>query len=219
MKLIDTHAHISYKDYSGKIEDIIHAAQDNGVDKIISIGTDLKSSEECIKLSEKYSCLYATCGIHPHEAEKAPKRYLYELEELSCNSKVVAFGEIGLDYYYNFSDRKIQKKIYQEQLEMAKSLQFPAIVHCRESDDDILNGIRESDHSTGVIHCFASNVKFANDILDTGFHISFTGMITFVQKLEQVVVEIPLEKIMLETEKIVRLAQINRFTISITKSI
>ena len=121
MTLIDTHAHISYEDYSDRIEEVIQAAEDNGVEKIISIGVDLSSSEECLKLAEKYPSVFATCGIHPHEAGKAPKRYLYELEEFTHHTKVVAIGEIGLDYHYDFSDRKVQRRVYHEQLEMAKS--------------------------------------------------------------------------------------------------
>ncbi len=200
MTLIDTHAHIYYDDYSGRIDDVIRAAADNGVEKIISIGVDLKSSEECIKLAEKYGPVYASCGIHPHEADKAPKGYLYELEQFYEDPKVLAVGEIGLDYHYDFSDRKTQRKIYQEQLEMANSLDLPAVVHCRESDDDILSGIQESGHNFGVIHCFSSNLDFAEKILETGFHISFTGMITFVKELEEVVREVSLSKMMVETD-------------------
>jgi TatD DNase family protein len=200
MTLIDTHAHIYYDDYSKRIDDVIRAAANNGVEKIISIGVDLKSSEECMKLAEKYETVYATCGIHPHESEKAPKGYLYELEQFYKHPKVLAVGEIGLDYYYDFSDRKTQRKIYQDQLEMANSLDLPAVVHCRDSDDDILIGIQDSDHSYGVIHCFASGLDFAERILETGFYLSFTGMITFVKKLEEVVREVPLGKMMVETD-------------------
>jgi len=198
--LIDTHAHICYKDYSDRIDEVIQAAEDNGVEKIISIGVDLPSSEECMKLAEKYPSVFATCGIHPHEAGKAPKRYLYELEAFTQHPKMVAVGEIGLDYHYDFSDRKVQRRLYHEQLEMAKSLDLPAVVHCRESDDDILVGIQNSGLNQGVIHCFASNVEFAQNILETGFHISFTGMITFIKELEDVVKKIPLERMMVETD-------------------
>ena len=200
MTLIDTHAHIYYDDYSHRMDDVIQSANNNGVEKIISIGVDLKTSEKCIKLSEKYEAVYATCGIHPHEADKAPRGYLYELEEFYKHPKVLAVGEIGLDYHYDFSERKTQKKIYYEQLEMANALDLPAVVHCRKSDDDILSGIRESDHESGVIHCFASNLDFAEKILKTGFYLSFTGLITFVKELEEVVLEVPLEKMMVETD-------------------
>jgi len=200
MNLIDTHAHIYYEDYSDSINDIIKSAADNGVKKIISIGVDLKSSEECIKLSEKYDAVFATCGIHPHEAGKAPDRYIYELEDMYKEKKVVGVGEIGLDFFYDISDRKVQKKVYHEQLELAADIDLPAVVHCRESDDDILHGIQESSQGLGVIHCFASTFRFAEKIIETGFHLSFTGLITFVKELEEVVKNIPLEKMMIETD-------------------
>jgi TatD DNase family protein len=200
MILIDTHAHISKKDYSNRIDDLIQSAKDVGITKIINVGTNLKTSEECINLSEKYEELYATCGIHPHDADQAPKRYIYNLEEFAKHPKTVAIGEIGLDYHYNISTPKAQQVIYKEQLEFAKDIQLPAIVHCRDSDDDILEGLIETKSDTGVIHCFASDRTFAKNILETGFHISFTGMITFIKDLEKVVQSIPLEKIMLETD-------------------
>ena len=200
MILIDTHTHIYYDDYSGRMDEVIQAAADNGVEKIISVGVDLATSEECIKLSEKYPSVYAACGYHPHEAAKAPRGYLYELEEFYAHTKVVAVGEIGLDYHYNFSEPRDQKKVYLEQLEMANSLDLPAVVHCRQSDDDILSGIQQSGHSHGVIHCFTSDLDFANSILKTGFCISFTGIITFVKELEEVVKTIPLNKMMVETD-------------------
>ena len=200
MTLIDTHAHIYYDDYACRMDELIQTASDNGVEKIISIGVDLATSEECIKLAEKYPSVYAKCGYHPHEAIKAPKNYLYELEPLYKHQKVVAVGEIGLDYHYKVSEIRDQKKVYQEQLEMAHSLDLPAVVHCRGSDDDILSGIQESGHESGVIHCFTGDLGFANSILKTGFCISFTGIITFVKELEEVVKEIPLNKMMVETD-------------------
>ena len=200
MTFIDTHAHIYNDDYTNRIDDLIKEANAKGVEKIISVGVNLATSEECVKLAEKYTCVYATCGFHPHEAAKAPKRYLYELEQFYEHPKVVAVGEIGLDYYYNFSDQKDQKRVYHDQLEMASCLELPVVVHCRNADNDILKGIQESEYESGVIHCFASDLKFANSIIEIGFHISFTGMITFVKELESVVREIPLEKMMLETD-------------------
>ena len=200
MNLIDTHAHIYYDDYSECMDEVIVEAKNNGIEKIISVGVDLKTSEQCIKLAEQYSMVYATCGYHPHESSKAPKRYLYELEQFYEHPKVVAVGEIGLDYHYNFSEPKIQKTIYQEQLEMANSLNLPAVVHCRDSDDDILYGIKKCPSTLGVIHCFASTLDFARKILGTGFIVSFTGLVTFVKELEEVIREIPIENIMLETD-------------------
>ena len=168
MKLIDTHAHIYYDDYSDNIHDIIQRATDIGVNKIISVGVDLSTSEACINLAEKFSNVYATCGYHPHESIKTQKKYLYELENFYQHPKVVAIGEIGLDYHYNFSEPIIQKKIYNEQLEMAKSINAPVVIHCRKSEEDILKGIDETGNSSGVIHCFSSDINFANAIPHRG---------------------------------------------------
>ncbi len=195
--LIDTHAHIYYND---NIDNIINRALNNGVKKIISVGTDLPTSEECIKLAEQFPCVYATCGFHPHEAKKAPKRYLYELEQFYSHPKVVAVGEIGLDYHYNLSSPLEQKRVFHEQLEMASDLSLPSVVHCRNSDEDILYGIQNYSNGRGVIHCFSSTLEFAKSILELGFFISFTGMITFVKELEDVVRELPLEKLLVETD-------------------
>ena len=200
MKFIDTHAHLYHEDYPNHVEDLIQRALDQGIEKIISVGVDLTTSEECIKLSEKFPSVYATCGYHPHEAIKAPPNYLYELEEFLMHPKVVAIGEIGLDYHYNFSKPIDQKRIFHEQLEMANSLDTPAIVHCRKADNDVLTGILETNITCGVIHCFASDLDFANSILKTGFYLSFTGMITFVKELKNLIKNIPLNKIMLETD-------------------
>jgi TatD DNase family protein len=112
----------------------------------------------------------------------------------------VAVGEIGLDFHYNFSDEKEQITVYHEQLELAKSVGLPTVLHCRESDDEILKGIIESDNNYGVIHCFASTLTFSQQILEAGFHLSFTGLITFVNALEDVVQETPLDRMMLETD-------------------
>jgi len=198
--LIDTHSHIYYESLSHDLDGLIQRAEDTGVNKIICVGTDLKSSEVSIKIAEKYSQVYATAGIHPHESGKVPKKYIYELETFANHPKTVAIGEMGLDYYYDHSDRTAQNKVYLEQLEFAKSIDLPAVVHCRESDVDILNGIKQTKTTKGVIHCFSSNLEFANNIIETGFLISFTGIITFVKHLEDVVMNIPTEKIMIETD-------------------
>lgn len=200
MKFIDTHAHIYYDDYLDNINDIIQRATDAGVNKIISVGVDLSTSEECINLTEKFPNVYATCGYHPHEAIKTQKKYLYELENFYQHPKVVAIGEIGLDYHYDFSEPAIQKKIYTEQLEMAKSINAPVVIHCRKSEIDILKGIDHIGNSSGVIHCFSSDMDFANAIIERDFLISFTGMVTFVNELTSIIKAVPLEKIMLETD-------------------
>jgi TatD DNase family protein len=186
--------------FGDDLPEVIQRAAEADVKRMICIGVDLSSSEKCLKIAESYPQVYATAGIHPHEAKDAPKGYLQELEQFYSHPKIVAVGEIGLDYHYNFSDVQQQVKVYREQLEMAKSVELPSIVHCRESDNDILSGIVDNDHANGVIHCFASDLSFAKAILDAGFHLSFTGLITFVKELEAVVQYTPLGKMMLETD-------------------
>tara|TARA_B110000467_G_C18292529_1_gene465772 strand:- start:50 stop:811 length:762 start_codon:yes stop_codon:yes gene_type:complete len=200
MNYIDTHCHIYMDRFDKDRDDVIQRAIDNGVERMICIGVDLDSSEKSVNIAEKYPQVFATAGIHPHEAKNAPPRYLHELEQFYHHPKVVAVGEIGLDFHYNFSDIKEQITIYNEQLEIATSVNLPAVVHCRESDDEILNGIIKSKNGYGVIHCFASTLSFSQQILKAGFHLSFTGLITFVKELEKVVKETPLERMMLETD-------------------
>lgn len=200
MNYIDTHCHIYMDHFDGDRDDVIQRAIDNGVERMICIGVDLPSSEKCLKIAEKYPQVFATAGIHPHETKDAPPKYLHELEQFYKHPKVVAVGEIGLDFHYNLSDEKEQITVYHEQLELATSMNLPTVVHCRESDNEILNGIFESKNAYGVIHCFASTLAFSQQILKTGFHLSFTGLITFVNELEAVVKETPLNRMMLETD-------------------
>ena len=200
MKLIDTHCHIYYNDYKQNFNSIIERAEKNNISHIICVGVDLESSIKCIELSENHEMIYATVGYHPHESKDAINSYLYELEQLLNHKKVVAVGEMGLDYYYNHSDKNIQKKVFKEQLELAKSYDMPAIVHNRNADNDIFKCLEETKSSNGVIHCFASNNKFAKKILHKGYLISLTGLITFADELIDVVYNTPMNKIMLETD-------------------
>ena len=200
MELIDTHSHIYYDKYKDDLEEVLDRALEQNIEKIICVGVDLESSIESLKLAEKYEMIYATAGYHPHESKDASPSYLKELEEILSNEKVVALGEIGLDFHYNHSNKKTQIKIFKEQLELSKSLNIPNIVHCRNADDDILDCIRETNSSNGVIHCFASNINFANSLFSLGYIISFTGLITFAKNLKEIVKNIPLNKFMLETD-------------------
>jgi len=200
MKLIDSHCHINDVQFSEDLDEVVSRAVDTGISQMICVGTDIKSSERAIEIANKYPNIYATCGIHPHDSGKAEKKYLQILEGFSKLEKVVAIGEMGLDYFYNFSDHKTQQTIFMEQLELANELELPAIIHNRESDDDLYKIIKESKLNKGVIHCFASNLKFAEKLLGLGLHISFTGMITFVKSLTEIIENIDLSKIMIETD-------------------
>ena len=200
--MIDTHCHIYYDVYSDDIDRIIENALSGGIEKMICVGVDLQSSEKCIELSEKYNCVYASVGYHPHDSKKAPPNYLVELESLSKHNKVVAIGEMGLDFHYNHSERDIQMQVFREQLDLSKSVSLPAIVHCREAEKDILKVIESFNKNLkGVIHCFSGDLEFAKKIISNHFLISFTGMITFLDKpFSDVIKNIDIENIMLETD-------------------
>ena len=198
--LIDTHCHIFYDKYKNDISEVVARAKTEKVNKIICVGIDIETSKKSIKLSEKYESIFATVGFHPHEAKNATNRYLDTIRSLVKTPKVVAVGEIGLDYYYKHTDKKQQIKVFREQLELAKDLNLPVVIHNRDSDNDLYDNIKNSKVNKGVIHCFSSNVNFANKLFELGLIISFTGIITFSKELQDVVKEIPLSKIMIETD-------------------
>ena len=198
--LIDTHSHIYYDKYNDDLDQVINRAVDSGVKKIICVGVDLKSSIKSLEISNKYKNVFCAIGCHPHESSKTSENYLIELEKLSSEKKVVAIGETGLDYYYNHSEKGIQKKRFIEQIELANSLKLPVIIHNRDSDDDLYN-ILAKYHPKGVVHCFSSNFNYAMKILELGIILSFTGIITFKNStLNNVIEKINLSQFMLETD-------------------
>lgn len=197
---IDSHCHIYYDTFKNDILEVIHKAEDAGVKKMICIGVDLKSSESCINLSHKFKNIYATVGFHPHESKLAESDFLNELSSMAKDPKVVAIGEIGLDFHYNHSDAEIQRKVFIQQLELAKSINLPAVVHSRNADDQTYEDISKIKGSKGVIHCFASDLEQAKKMINLGYYLSFTGLITFVDALSEVITNIPLEKMLIETD-------------------
>ena len=200
MEFIDTHCHIYYDKYQNDISEVINRAKDKNIKHIICVGVDLKSSEKSIILSDQYESVFATVGYHPHESKLAVDNYLDKMLELLKHPKAVAIGEIGLDYYYKHSDKKTQIKVFREQLELAKDLDMPVVIHNRESDKDLYDNLKNSKINNGVIHCYSSDIKYANKIFDLGLLVSFTGILTFSKSLQEVVKEIPLEKMMIETD-------------------
>ena len=200
MQLIDTHSHIYYDKYKEDFDKVLKRAEDNNLKNIICVGVDIESSEKSILLAEKYNMIYSTAGYHPHESKDANENYLEKLEQLLNHEKVVAVGEIGLDFFYNHSDKKTQVKIFNEQIELANHLNMPCVIHNRNSDIELLESLKQQKIKKGVIHCFASNIKFAKELLNLNLFLSFTGLLTFNKELENVVEEIPLKKIMIETD-------------------
>lgn len=202
--MIDTHAHLFWKDFEADLDQVIERAKENGINYIIVPSTDLKTAEKVIELANKYDIIYGAVGVHPHDTKEWNKNLLPEFRKLTEHNKIIAIGEIGLDYYYDFSPREIQIEAFRSQLELAIELDLPVIVHNRESDKDIME-IISSYCGSGLkaqFHCFNGNTSDAIELVKLNHFISFTGNITFKKfdSLREVVSKIPLENILLETD-------------------
>ncbi|MCF8242859.1 MAG: YchF/TatD family DNA exonuclease [Melioribacteraceae bacterium] len=201
---VDTHAHLFYPNFNGELDDIISRAKNAGVKQIIVPGTDIATSAEAVKLSEKYEEVYAAVGIHPHETKEWEDSLLDDLRELANHEKVIAIGEIGLDYYYDFSPRDIQIKAFQKQIDLALELKKPIIVHNRESNDDVMDFAKMYKNTDLKIqfHCFAGSVKDARELIELNHFISFPGNVTFkkADNIRNVLSRIDLENLLLETD-------------------
>lgn len=208
--LIDTHAHLNFKAFKDDYRETIKRAFAAGVLGIINVGSDLKTSKKAIEIAREYEKgVYAAVGIHPTHTGRIRDLTLEikELKKLAQDSKVVAVGETGLDFFHNKESREQQIVLFKELLSLGRELNLPLIVHCREAFKDLIDILKSTipnkQYSTsGVVHCFSGSLKEAKEILDLGLYISFTGNITYskAEKLEQVAREIPLEKIMVETD-------------------
>ncbi|MFB0516698.1 MAG: TatD family hydrolase [Candidatus Neomarinimicrobiota bacterium] len=201
MHLIDTHAHLFAEDYQDNLEEVLQRAADAGVAAVICVGLDLPTSRQAVAIAERYPQVWAAVGVHPHDARDAPPEILKRLESLAVHHKVVAIGETGLDYYRDLSPRAVQRALFQGQLELARSLGLPVIVHNRRADDDILATINTVGYPQGVLHCFSSSPEFARQAIELGLYISFTGTVTFGKSRNAAVLEqIGLERVMVETD-------------------
>ena len=199
--LIDTHCHLFFEELKKDLAGVLSRASDLGVTKFICVGTNVEDSKESYDLALNYENIFSTAGVHPHDSEEVPKDYLDQIKELLKNHKVVALGEIGLDYFKNISDRKIQKKIFREQLELAQEINKPIVFHNRESDDDILKILSEYPDVVGVSHCFSSSYEVAKKLIDMGFYISFSGNLTFKNShLPDVAKKLPINSLLVETD-------------------
>lgn len=202
--LIDSHAHLDDKRFDRDREKVIEDLKSNGVEIVIDPGCDILTSVKAVSLAKKYDCIYAAVGIHPHEAEDMDDETIDVLRNLSENKKVVAIGEIGLDYYYDNSPRDLQKKWFEKQVELAKEVDLPIIVHDRDAHQDTFDIIKKhsGDNLRGVIHCYSGGIELAKEFVKLGFYISFAGPITFknAKVSKQVVKELPMDKILIETD-------------------
>ena len=199
--LVDSHAHLlSVEDPAGAVS----RAADEGVGKIISIGTGIESSIATVELSRKYRGVYVSVGIHPHSASGFSEEAMREFEGMAEDPKVVAIGETGLDYHYMNSSREEQIRSFEAHMDLAGRRGLPFVVHVREADEDLLSMLREADlgQKPGVIHCFSGDYETAKKYLDLGFFISFSGIVTFsrAEEVRDAAARIPIERLLYETD-------------------
>lgn len=199
--IFDTHAHYDDSRFDEDRDELLSSIQSKGISHIVNCGCDLKSSLTTVALSEKYDFIYAAVGVHAHEAEEATESDIEEIEKLYEKEKVVAVGEIGLDYHYDFSPRDRQLEIFERQLILANTLNLPVIVHDREAHEDTMNLLKKY-KPKGVVHCFSGSAEMAKEIVKLGMYIGIGGAVTFknAKKPVEVVEYLPLDRLLLETD-------------------
>ena len=204
ISLIDTHCHLDMADYQADLDQVIADARRCGVTRIITIGIDLPSSCRAEELAQCYAGVYAAVGIHPHDAESADEETFRRLAELAAAPKVVGYGEIGLDYAKNYSPKEVQLRVFARQLELAKELCLPLIIHDRDAHEDTLRLLRDKGPfpQGGVMHCFSGDAELARQVLDLGFYVSIPGIVTFpnAAMMREAVREVPSDRLLLETD-------------------
>ncbi|MFA6497808.1 MAG: TatD family hydrolase [Desulfurivibrionaceae bacterium] len=202
--LIDTHCHLDMAAYQADYDAVLFRAREAGVTRIISVGIDLESSRRAIALAEQDEGIYAAVGVHPHNVAELSESDYAELRALCRHRKVVAYGEIGLDYVKNYASVSLQKEHFFRQVALAGELQLPLVVHDREAHEDIMEMLEAAGpfSAGGVMHCFSGDAAFARRVLALGFHISIPGVVTFAkaETLQEAVCEIPLGSLVLETD-------------------
>jgi TatD DNase family protein len=204
--LIDSHAHIQGREYAGEVEAVIDRAREAGVEKIVAVGGagDMSSNTDAIALAESCPSVYATVGMHPHDAKDVGESEVNRLRQLAAAPKVIAIGETGLDYYYDHSPREVQRRAFGRFIQMAHETELPIVVHERDAARHVADLLRSEGAGKlrGVIHCFTGNYEAASEYLDLGFYLSFTGIITFksAESLRDVVRKVPLDRMLVETD-------------------
>ena len=200
--IFETHAHYDDPAFDRDRDRLITLLKDEGVAPIVNIGASIETTKSTIELAHRYDHVYAAIGVHPSDCGDLTEKDIEWLLDLSSDEKVVAIGEIGLDYHYDEPDREIQKKWFKRQLELAEDTSLPIVVHSRDAAQDTFDIIREFRGLRGVIHCFSYSVEFAREYVKMGYYIGVGGVVTFKngRKLHEVVREIPLESIFVETD-------------------
>lgn len=202
--IFDTHAHYDDDAFDDDRENILTSLSAHGISHVVNVGASIDSTKASVALAEKYPFLYAAAGVHPNETGDLTDADIRWLKEISAHEKVVAIGEIGLDYYWDDPDREIQKHWFSAQMALAKETGLPVVIHSRDAAKDTLDMIRAEHHGAtgGVIHCFSYGVEMAREYLDMGYYLGIGGVLTFknAKKLKEVVEYAPLDRLVLETD-------------------
>lgn len=204
MELIDTHCHLTFEPLVDDVHAVIERSREAGVTEWITVGTTLADSRKAIGLAGQHEHVYATAGIHPHDAKEADGQALNTLREIARTDTVVAIGETGLDFHYNFSKQPEQKRVFAAHLDLAREMDLPVIVHSRNAFDETVDILDR--HGVGlrgvVFHCYGGSARQAEQLLERGYHISFTGVVTFrnAETARQAAQVVPLDRLMLETD-------------------
>lgn len=198
----DTHTHLNDEKFDIDRDEVVSSLKDYNVTRILNVSCDIKTSHETIDLCDRYDFIYGAVGVHPHEAQEIEAGYLDTLRKMVKHNKIKAIGEIGLDYYYDFSPRDVQKKIFKEQLELARELNLPVIIHDRDAHEDCLNILRDFTDLKVVYHCYSGSLEYAKVLISLGFYLSFTGSLTFknAKAGPEVVSWMPMDRIFIETD-------------------
>lgn len=201
--LFDSHAHIDDEKFDADRDEVITRALEGGVTGLLNVGVCMASSARSIALAEQYASVYAAVGIHPHDAKEARDTDYEQLAEWTKKDKVVAVGEIGLDYHYDLSPREIQRSVFIRQLDVARQTGVPFIIHDRDAHGEVLDILKkEAKGMTGVLHCFSGSLEMAREVIKMGLYISIAGPVTFknAAKLPEIVANVPLERLLVETD-------------------
>ena len=204
MKLVDSHCHLDDHQFDRDREPTIERARTAGIETLMAIGTGSgpPDLEAATRLAERYPFIYATVGVHPHDAAKATGESFHRLRELARHPKVLAIGEIGLDYHYDFSPRPQQREVFERQLNVAAEAGKPVVIHTREAWDDTLALLRSHPLNQGIMHCFTGDERQAHQALDLGFHLAFGGVLTFpnAEEVRQAARITPADRLLVETD-------------------
>jgi TatD DNase family protein len=200
--LIDSHCHLDMKDFNKDRTEVLERARSKGIGHMVAIGIDVKSSEAALALARAHDFVSATVGCHPHDADGCGSVELQKLAALALEPEVVAWGEIGLDYFRNYSAKENQRRIFKEQLDLARAADLPVIIHDREAHDEVYDLLKSMGKGKGVIHCFSGDLELAEAFMALGYYISIPGTVTYknARTIRQVAAAIPLDRMLLETD-------------------